>query len=153
MMIPDALNSAIKGGRSGPLRMISRASPPDPDPAIQWKEFSLTAGDSGDWLGFSSGDIAAPPFNPPVGAISGQPAEGIELEALYQDPGPVTVVVFMHGFAEDLASTLRVSIDGVELGFLNARTLYGMLRVEFSGAVVTFVDGVSCAVKIYQAES
>ena len=49
--------------------------------SIVWTPFTLTAGDSGEWFGYSNGDIAYPPFNPPVGLISTEPCSAAELEA------------------------------------------------------------------------
>lgn len=95
-----------------------------PAPAVvAWTPFTLTAGDSGDWLGYSNGDIAYPPFNPPVGSISAEPCSVSELEAFYLEDGGTPVAIFQGDIRSEVQS-LTVTIDGVS-GAENSVTLFG----------------------------
>lgn len=59
-----------------------------------FRPFTMTVGDSGEWVGYSSGDIASPPFNPPVGEISVQPLVTHRLSAIYPSEDGLKVVFF-----------------------------------------------------------
>lgn len=110
-LMPDSANAAILGRRVGPLAMIPGGSPVPPDPEPVWQPFTVTVADTGDWIGYTSGDIASPPFNPPVGTISGQPNSRHALEALYVDMGDGAVVVIFRGDMTGAAQGLGVQID------------------------------------------
>lgn len=90
---------------------------------VTWTPFTLTAGDSGEWLGYSNGDIAYPPFNPPVGSISAEPCNIAELEAFYLEDGFMPVAIF-QGDIRSQVQGLIVTIDGVS-GIENSVTLSG----------------------------
>lgn len=139
MMLPDALNSAIRSGRNGPLNMISvnKAEPPGTD----WKSFTITAADTGNWIGYTNGDIAVPPFNPPMGLIDGQPADGLEVDAIYQDAQTHMVSMILHGDHRDIAVGLSLTINGETRTMSNTGLIYGGTMIEFPDFSLTIEDG------------
>ncbi len=118
-ILPDAANALIYQGRKGPLCMSAEGS----SSGFTWTPFTLTAGDSGEWLGYTNGDIAYPPFNPPVGLISTEPCSAAELEAFYLEDGFRTVAIFQGDIRSEVQG-LTVTIDGVS-GVENSVTLFG----------------------------
>lgn len=90
---------------------------------VTWTPFTLTAGDSGEWLGYTNGDIAYPPFNPPVGLISTEPCSAAELEAFYLEDGFRPVAIFQGDIRSEVQG-VSVTIDGVS-GVENSVTLFG----------------------------
>lgn len=155
-MIPDALNSCILAGRAGPLRMVSKVvkPEPEPEPSFAWRTFVMTAGNSGEWDGFSDGDIAVPPFNPPVGMISQSPAPDVELYALYEEPGRFSLIALFSDNVEQVAPLMKAAIHDVELSYLTHSRAVGRLMVEFSGpALVTFTDGLEYEITFSQVEA
>lgn len=107
--------------------------------SILWTPLTLTAGDSGEWLGYSNGDIAYPPFNPPVGSISAEPCSISELEAFYLEDGVRPVAIF-QGDIRGHVQGLTVTIDGVS-GVENSVTLFGgntVIAFDMSASFVEF---------------
>lgn len=120
---------------------FARSGGGSPPPQIDWRPFTVTVGDSGDWLGYSSGDIPSPPFNPPVGSISNSPIQGTALEALYFDPGAMAVIAIFHG---DIASSLtgfRVQIDNDILETSGAELISGNTWARFPAPGFGFNNG------------
>lgn len=113
MLMPDPLNAAIGVGRIGPIR-AGVASEAPPIPVMAWSPFTMTAGDTGDWIGYTSGDLASPPFNPPEGLISNQPNNLHDLTALYNEEATGDLVVMFHGDIRSDVEGLKVTIDAYE---------------------------------------
>lgn len=99
--------------------------------SIAWKPFSMTAGDSGDWGGYSDGDIAYPPFNPPVGSITNQPAPGHDLHALYPDTTDGRLTAVFQGDIRSLVSGLNVRVDSQDYQSVSAEIFGGNTVIAF----------------------
>lgn len=137
-MLPDSSNSMLGVGRAGPLGMIPKTNIlPEP---IGWREFTITAADSGEWIGYSSGDIAYPPFNPPIGILSAQPAPGVELLAIYDDINIEAVVAILYGDYTSIAERLILTVDDESNASSNVSMFAGNTVIEFSGFKLSFAD-------------
>lgn len=119
-----------------PSRHRPVANAPLPPPA--WVPFTLTAGDSGEWFGYSSGDMPSPPFNPPVGTISNPPSAAFDLEAIYYEMSKLVVV--FHGDHTESLEGLNLQIDDEILMFATASYFAGNTWIEFAGGT-PFIDG------------
>ncbi len=139
MLLPDALNASINACRAGPLGM-GAAGGGDPIEPI-WSPFTLTAGDSGEWFGFSSGDLASPPFNPPMGSISNEPNRLHQMEAMYVDLGDGAPVAIFHGDIQASAVGLRVQIDGYHGTAAGVSMFAGNTVIRFAPAHSALADG------------
>lgn len=138
MLLPDGRNARLKRGRLGPLAMgAGKAAGP---PSVVWRPFTLTAGDTGDWIGYTSGDIAYPPFNPPMGLISGEPAAGIELEAMYIDPATMSLVVVLYGNLQAV-ETIWVTVDDATAEQSSVEVIGLNNWYYFENFPVSFQDG------------
>ena len=79
-------------------------------PAIIFREFSMTAGGEGQWVGYSNG--IAPQPQPAFGSIDVQPTTTTDLLAFYDDTASgVFLVSFAGDFLDELQG-LQLSIGG-----------------------------------------
>lgn len=139
MMTPDALNSLIGAGRIGPLNMVAQSSD-DNLGSIVWQQFTFTPQDTGEWVGYTDGDIASPPYNPPMGT-SGSPANDVELTALYYDTNTASIKMLLKGDYLKEAPYLSLSIDGIANPYKSSSTYIGNTLIEFSGVTANFNAG------------
>lgn len=107
---------------------------------FNWQSITVTAGDSGDWFGYSNGDIAYPPFNPPVGSVTGQPTPLTELEALFQDSSGDIVAVFQGNWQTAMQS-VGLTLDGQVLSPNGYSLQGGNTFLRFTGYVGSVTDG------------
>lgn len=125
-----------------PIDFIGRGgkkpiSPDPPGPApidFNWQPFTMQTGDSGDWIGFSNGDIISPPFNPPVGSISGEPTTVTQLEALFNDDSGDIVAVFQGDWRIELQE-VGMTLEGQTLTPQGYSLQGGNTFLRFSGYV------------------
>lgn len=97
-----------------------------------WQPFTMRTGDSGDWIGFSNGDIVSPPFNPPVGSITNEPTPATRLDALFQDVSGDLVAVFRGDWREKLG-LIVLEFDGETLSPQGNSLQGGNTFLRFSG--------------------
>lgn len=107
----------------------------------QWQESSVTVGDSGEWIGYSNGDIAYPPFNPPVGLLGSHPTEVTDLVALFQDVGSGDVVAVFNGEYAGELQDVGLAIGGFALTPNGYSELAGNTWLRFIGLPGEFGDG------------
>lgn len=132
---PVAVDSLGRPVAAYPVKL--EAEQPAP---IAWQEFTLTAGDSGEWFGYSNGDIAYPPFNPPFGSISNEPTTAAELEAFYTDDLGVAVAIF-QGDIQAQVHSLGLAIGGYA-GVASDISLFGGNTViRFAPDGINFQQG------------
>lgn len=106
-----------------------------------WQAFSITAGDSGDWIGYSNGDIVSPPFNPPVGLIDRQPTAITDLVALFQDVGSGDIVAVFNGLYGEELQSVPLAIGGFALTPNGWSELAGNTWLRFVGLPGDLDDG------------
>lgn len=130
----------------GPVGIDSVGQPVDAlpvkfeSPSIVWAPFTLTAGDSGEWFGYSNGDIASPPFNPPFGSISNEPTDIADLEAFYIDDSSQSPVAIFSGDIRSSVAMLPIVI-GAYSGVTVTAELFGGNTVNtFTPGADLFVD-------------
>lgn len=146
MLMPDSENSALNASRAGPVGMMIKTSV-KPDPSLDWTPFTMVARDTGLWAGYTSGDIAVPPFNPPVGTISNEPNPDYPLQAIYNDDAAGYVVAIFNLIPLDRASRLTLAVDsGAVHAAGEAAPYLGCVRVTFPSATFLFQDGETYAV-------
>lgn len=109
-------------------------------PVVVNSPFTLVAGDSGDWFGYSSGDIPYPPFNPPVGSISNQPRTDGTLEACYQSNEDMSLMMAFHGITKDAFVVTKAMVNNQTLFINNIYIFAGFVWLEFMGEWDGFVD-------------
>lgn len=97
-----------------------------------WQPFTVRTGDSGDWIGYSSGHIAGAPFSPPVGSITNEPTAATHLDALFQDASSDLVAVF-RGDWRDKLGLLNLEFDGEILSPQGNSLQGGNTFLRFSG--------------------
>lgn len=106
---------------------------------VTWTPFTLTAGDSGEWLGYSNGDIAYPPFNPPFGSISAEPCNIAELEAFYLEDGIRPIAIFQGDIRGEVQG-VSVTIDAYTGTEVSVTLFGGNTVVEFEPGAPPFVQ-------------
>lgn len=106
-----------------------------------WQAFTMTPADTGDWIGYTNGDIAPPPFNPPEGTITGQPTSVTTLQALYSDGDTGEVVAVFNGDYVGLLDGLPLTVNGVVLAPESISLQWGSTWVRYSGLPSGFVAG------------
>lgn len=105
---------------------------------FNWQMVTLTAGEEGQWLGFSDGGTTRP--QPGFGAISGQPSDKTDLLALYDDTASnVYLAVFSGDWLSDMGN-LTMSIGGMPFVPFDANVISGNTWIRYSGSG-DFVDG------------
>lgn len=111
---------------------------------FNWQMITLTAGEEGQWLGFSDGGATRP--QPGFGAISGQPSDKTDLLALYDDSfSNVYLAVFSGDWLSDMA-TLTMAIGGTPFTPFDANVISGNTWIRYNG-VGDFVDGADYQIK------
>lgn len=111
-----------------------------------WQPFTMRSGDSGDWIGFSSGNIVSPPFNPPVGSITNEPTPATHLDALFQDASGDIVVVFRGDWRVKL-ELIDLEFDGEILSPQGNSLQGGNTFLRFSGYSGTVTTDTSYSVE------
>lgn len=106
-----------------------------------WQETDVTVADSGEWIGYSNGDLAYPPFNPPIGLISNQPTSVTDMIALFQDVGSGDIVVVFNGDYTQELQLLKMAIGGFELNPSGYSLQTGNTWLRFSGLPGDFESG------------
>lgn len=139
MMIPDYENSRIKRGRATPFAELLTLPPI----AGEVGSFTMIAGDSGDWAGYSNGDLVPPPFNPPVGSISDQPLAFCTLQALFQDTATQSIVAVFGGAAIEAFAGMTLRIGGETLASAGTTVAWGSVFVPFPNPITQIVAGQS----------
>lgn len=107
----------------------------------RWLPFTLTAGDSGEWFGYSSGDLAYPPFNPPMGSISNEPNQAHALMAMYVDMADSTPVAIFHGDIQSDVAGLKLQINAYKGTASDISLFAGNTVIRFAPAFLPLNDG------------
>lgn len=119
--------SDIMGNMQAALA-VSGLTPP---PAIIWQTITLTAGDEGQWVGFSDGGANRP--QPAFGSIDAQPTATTELLALYDDTvSDVYLVVFAGDYVAEMTG-LTLSIGGFPFEPFEIELISGNTWLRYNG--------------------
>lgn len=111
---------------------------PTPPVDFNWQMVTLTAGEEGQWIGYSNGSDTLP--QPWFGAIDVQPSDKTDLLALYDDTASnVYLAVFSGDWLADMAN-LTMSIGGMAFVPFDASVISGNTWVRYNGSG-DFVDG------------
>lgn len=120
----------IRSGRLGPFGVGKPSSDPPVD--FEWQPITMTAGEEGQWLGFSDGGATRP--QPAFGSISGQPSTVASLLALYDDTASnVYLAVFSGEWLPQIAS-LPLTIGGFEFTPFDAEIISGNTWIRYNGS-------------------
>lgn len=104
---------------------------PEPPIDFDWQSFSLTAGEEGQWLGYSTGGATLP--QPAFGSIDRQPTSLTTLLALYDDTASnVFLAVFEGDFAQALQG-IGLSIGGFIMYAFEIEVIAGNTWLRFNG--------------------
>lgn len=133
---------------SSTLAYSEPVGPVVPVPLPEFETFELTAGDSGDWLGYSNGDIVSPPFNPPVGSISNQPSRENDLYAIFQSTGSGSITAIFHGVMDHVG--LRMQIGNTFGMAISVEYIGGNTEITFTHSV-NFTDGGVYDITLYRS--
>lgn len=132
--IGQYIRSVVTASNSaGPLTISSNVFGPVAAATVwNWQVFTVRTGDSGDWIGFSNGDIVSPPFNPPVGTITNEPTAITQLEAIFQDASG-DIVAVLQGDWQAYVSNVTMSFDAEPLTYQGYSLQGGNTFLRFSG--------------------
>lgn len=131
------------------LGVQENLAPSEPSPVITWSPFTLTPGTTTEWVGYTNGDIASPPYNPPVGLISNQPTNLADLAAIYQDSDMSTIVVVFSGDQTQKLGVLTLQVDDFPITSPTHEYIGGFTYTRFNAyGGPDFVDGVELAVEL-----
>lgn len=125
---------------AGTASAASNVVGPIVEPSVNWdwQAFTVRTGDSGDWIGFSNGDIVSPPFNPPVGTITNEPTAITQLEAIFQD-AIGDIVAVLQGDWQAYVSNVSMAFDAEPLTYQGYSLQGGNTFLRFSGFSETLV--------------
>lgn len=117
--------------------IIDGYSPQPPD-GFNWQMITLTAGEEGQWIGFSDGGADRP--QPGFGSISGQPSDKTNLLALYDDTeSNVYLAVFSGDWMAEM-TPLTMTIGGMPFTSFEVSFISGNTWVRYNGSG-DLVDG------------
>lgn len=136
--IGQYVKSVVTASNSaGPLTISSNVFGPVAAATVwNWQVFTLRTGDSGDWIGYSNGDIVSPPFNPPVGTITNEPTAITQLEAIFQDASG-DIVAVLQGDWQAYVSNVTMAFDAEPLTYQGYSLQGGNTFLRFSGFLET----------------
>lgn len=106
-----------------------------------WRSFDMIPRDTTEWVGYTNGDMGYPPFNPPVGTISREPATGVILSALYFDPETDRHVAIFTGDLYEQNMYIGLNIDGQSARVKGAQRIGSTTYFFFPGIEVQFQAG------------
>lgn len=135
MLLTSGQNNMISSGRYMPLSSgVSGGGGVD----FGWQPISVTAGDGGQWVGYSDGGETRP--QPSFGSISGQPSALTNLLAFYDDTASnVYLVVFSGDWVSEMSS-MTFSIGGMPFTPFEAELISGNTWIRYNG-LGDWVDG------------
>lgn len=127
-IIGGSLNGALSRGRMGPLGMgLGGGS----GVRIAFREFDMTAGDGGQWIGYSVGTAPAP--QPEFGSISNEPTSAAKLLAFYDDTASGNFIAMFEGDFEAQMQGLKLSIGGFVVDAFSVTMYQGATIARFNG--------------------
>lgn len=96
-----------------------------------WRTFTMTAGGTGQWVGYSDGGSTRP--QPAFGSINMQPTLVTNLLAFYDDTASgVMLAVFSGDYVDELYG-VQVSIGGYVMNSFEVELISGNTWVRFNG--------------------
>lgn len=144
---PTAVNAPVMtiatNGFGAPIILDNKGSPfvIDGFDPVDWDfmQITMTAGDGGQWIGFSNGGPTLP--QPAFGSISGQPTAVTDLLAFYNDTASGRYIVVFEGDYLLALVGLTITIGGFPMTAYEAEVIGGNTWLRFAAGVGDLIAG------------
>lgn len=140
MRVTDADGIPIRIDEIGGVPFVLSGYNPDP-PQLTFQDFSMTAGQEGQWIGYSTGSPTTP--QPAFGSIDRQPTDQATLLAFYDDTASGVFLAVFSGNHVQALQGLELSIGGYVVQSFEVELISGNTWVRFDGIPGDLMSGAS----------